>query len=156
MHKIGEQIPSLNIDNDIIIEELINARDTLRKMDQKFYKIFDLNPCPMAIGMLETGQLIDVNDAFLKISGFKKKTDLIGKITTEEDLGIIRKQDRQRIIDMLNSGDEVKNIFVKFKNIHGKKLIGLFTASIIELNDKKCLLTICQIVKKKCFWNFFF
>lgn len=159
MHNVDEEsliTSSSFIDKEVITRDLLETTEILRKIDDKFYKIFDLNPCPMAISDLKTNVLIDVNDAFVEIVGFKSKNEVIGKPTTEVGLKLIKQADKDRIINMLVNGNEVKNIFVNFRNCKGKKLTGLFSASFIELNDKDYLLTLCQVIKKKCIFNIFF
>ena len=55
-----------------------------------------------------------------------------------------------KFIKELKSKKEVKNISVSFKNMLNKKIKGLFSGTIIELNDKQCMLIICQIINSKC------
>jgi len=140
---------------DTVNSDIIYLNDTIRRIEDKFYKVFDLNPCPMAISKMDTDELVDVNESFIRILEIKSKYDVIGKITTENGINIIKKKDRNKILKILNNDNiDVKNVFIKFKNINGKNLKGLFTASIIELNSVKCLLTICQIINKKSIFNF--
>lgn len=143
-------------ENDVVIIGLIQLSNELRKIEEKFYKIFDLNPCLMAISKLDTCELVDVNDAFVEIVGLESKYDIIGKKTIEDGVDLLKKRDRDKIIELIKSGGNAKNILVKFKNYNGKKLKGLFSASIIKLDGIEYLLTICQIVNKRCILNFCF
>lgn len=129
--------------------------ENLRKIEEKFYKVFDLNPCPMAISKLDTGELIDVNEAFVNIVGLESKYEVIGRITTEEGIKILKKRDRDKIIKMIEKDGSAKNIFVKFRTYGGKVLRGLFSASTVELNNIKCLFTTCQIINKRSLIDYF-
>ena len=55
-----------------------------------------------------------------------------------------------KFIKELKSKKEVKNISVSFKNMLNKKIKGLFSGTIIELNGKQCMLIVCQIMNNKC------
>lgn len=146
-HNEEEIIPScIVIDSNDIKRELNYTSDELRIVEEKFYKIFDLNPCPMTIGDLKTGDIIDVNDAFLQSVGFKNKEDIIGKSTTK--LKIISDKNKSHIIREINKDGFLKNYFCEFKTINGKKKKGLFSGTIIKLKEKDCLMLICQVVTK--------
>mgnify|MGYP001389580805 CR=1 FL=1 len=150
---LGHEDIEMNLSSsNITIEniDILSLNENFRIIEETFYKVFDLNPCLMVIGKLETGELIDVNQAFIDIIGIQSKYDVIGKITTEEGLKILKKKDRDTIIRSIYDEGEVKNIFVKIKTPSNKKFRGLFSATIIEMNNIKCLLTICQIINKKC------
>lgn len=143
------------IDDNALKQDLRFLNEELRTVEDKFYKIFDLNPCPMAISKLGTAEIIDVNESFVKIVGLKSKYDVIGKLTTEEGVRIIKETDRKRVLKMVEENGFVKNIFIKFRTPSGKKYKGLFSATIIELNKIKCLFTICQIINKRCLIDYF-
>jgi PAS domain S-box-containing protein len=127
----------------------------LRLIEEKFYKIFNSNPLPMYISDLKSFNIIDVNDSFVKNMGIKNKENIIGKRVDDSGLKIIRKKDQDRVINDIITKGEIKNFLCRFKNANGKKLKGLFSGSLIELNDQKCLFLICQLVSKKCVFNIF-
>jgi hypothetical protein len=78
-HNIEKSFLSELVDLDIMENELL----LLRKMEDKFYKVFDLNPCPMAISDFETHKIIDVNEAFIKIIELDNKNEILGKDTCD-------------------------------------------------------------------------
>ena len=136
-----------------MVEEKMKLAEDLRLVEDKFYKIFDLNPCPMAINTWDDSIIVDVNNAFLEILGVENKKDIIGNVTTEKGLNIIKEKDKQYVISYIKKHGVIKNYLTTLRTINGKRLRGLFSGSIIVLNGQTCLLTICQIVKRRCLFN---
>jgi PAS domain-containing protein len=150
-----------NLENLLYVEhsgdierEFKNISVELRKIEDKFYKIFDMNPCPMAINEIEHNRIIDVNQAFIDAVGIKNKCELIGKSTI--DLQIIKEKDKTNVLNQLNKHGMFKDYITTFKTLKGKKIQGIFSGSVIELNGIKCLFTVCQIVNKKCLFKTYF
>jgi len=135
-------------------EQIKLLSDELRLAEDKFYKVFDLNPCPMAISDINENIIIDVNDAFVKVIGLTSKLEVIGKDITEKGLKIIKRKDKEVILKEISETNKFKNYFSIVKPLRGKKFKGLFSGSLIELNGRKCLFTICQVVNKQCFLDF--
>jgi PAS domain-containing protein len=147
-HKIEDTFETSDSEN--IGHEL----EILRKIEDKFYKVFDLNPCPMAICDYDTHKIIDVNDAFLKIMEFENKNEIIGQDTSDKKL--IDRELKYEMYSIIKKGDLFKNIIIQFQSKNGKKYKGLFSGSVIELNGRQCIFTICQIINRKCFYKVLF
>ena len=140
--------------NELILDKFdvvpFSLTNELREVEQKFYKIFDFNPNPMSINDMDTGNIIDVNQSFLDVMGFKCKYDVIGKTLDQKGFNLLEKRGKDKFIKELKNKKEVRNISMTFKNMLNKKIKGLFSGTIIELNDKQCMLIICQIINSKC------
>lgn len=132
-----------------IDKELNNTVNELRNIEEKIYKIFDLNPCPMSITDYDTGEMIDVNESFIKVTGFDKNDINKGK------LNIVREKDKKHVIKTIKENGEIKNYLCFFKTKKGKIKRGLFSGSLIKMKDKDCILLICQVINKKCIFNMF-
>jgi hypothetical protein len=151
----NEILEKIVVDNDVNECSSTLVKD-LRNNEEKFYKMFDFNPCPMSIHELSTGIIIDVNQSFLKTIGLKNRMDIIGKsVSNPGKFHLMEEKDQKLLIDKVKKEGIVKNIAIQFKNLSNKKLKGLFSGTYIELNDIKYLLVICQIIDKKCLLNYF-
>jgi PAS domain-containing protein len=138
-----------------ISNEFVNKSLELRRHEQNFYKIFDLNPCPMTLNRFDNNSIIDVNQAFLDVLGIPSKNDIIGKNTSEIGLGLIKEKDKKILFDKVKQVGEYKNYLFNFKNFKGQTLTGIVSGTIIKLNGEDCVLTICQVVDKKCLFRIF-
>lgn len=116
--------------------------------EEKFSKAFHTSSALMAISGFEDEVFIDVNDTFIKKTGYSKE-ELIGKSSIDlnlfEDLRI-----RERILDNLINNIQVREIEFNFKPKFGEPLTGLFSTERIYVGDKLCLLTlIIDITERK-------
>lgn len=146
-------LSEVSIDKDYIETQLNNTSDDLRIIEDKFYKIFDLNPCPMSITEIKTSTVIDVNDAFLSIMSIKDKSILIDKKLNK--FNFVKKRDEINILNKIYKDGSIKNYVCEFRTMNHKRKKGMFSGSIINLNNKKCLLLICQLVNKKSVFGIF-
>jgi PAS domain S-box-containing protein len=135
---------------EINVTDEYSPNNDLRNNEEKFYKMFDINPCPMSIHDLETGSIIDVNQSFLDIIGLKKRTDIIGK----DNFCIINDNDKKIFTQKVKNEGVAKNMPFFLKTSSNKKIKGLFSGTLLELNNIKYLLVICQVIDKKCLLNY--
>ena len=52
-----------------------------------------------------------------------------------------REQDRQYIVDELSNGHDVRSYEMHFRNKNGSRMFGLMSASILEVNGERCILS---------------
>lgn len=145
-HSENNDYESHILDNN----DVISTSESLRTVEYSFYTIFDLSPIPMSIGDLETSKIIDVNESFLKVVGFKDKSQVIGKVSTESGLRIVKSKDVNFVRKEIEEKGELKNYLCQFKTTHNNKLNGIFSGTIVELNHKKYLFLMCQVMSPGC------
>jgi PAS domain S-box-containing protein len=107
---------------------------------EKFQKLFDSNPAPMAISTLPGRRFMEVNNAFLSRLGFARD-EVIGK--TSEELSLF--QDREegaRIKDELQSRGRVAGKEVKVRTRGGELMEGLLSGEVIDNQGQKVFLTV--------------
>jgi PAS domain-containing protein len=147
----NEILDKIVMDNEVNEYSSTLVKD-LRNNEEKFYKMFDINPCPMSIHELKTGTIIDINQSFLKIIGLKNRIEIVGK---NEKFNILNDKDQKIFVEKVEKEGVVRNMPIQFKNLSNKKIKGLFSGTYVQLNDIKYLLVICQIIDKKCLLNYF-
>lgn len=95
----------------------------------------------MCISEVDTGKLIEVNDAYLKLFNYKEN-EVIGKTSVE--LGVLSKEARKLIFEwndqeLIKTG-HVENCEVPSKTSEGKAINILLSAKIIDPKEKPPLL----------------
>lgn len=123
-----------------VITDKKKQRDTLRKSEEKFHKIFNENPHGITLSTLRQGRYIEVNPAFLNQIG-RKREELIGK--TPMEIGLwVHPEERESARKMLNSTGRFKNREVTFRRKSGESYPCEWSAEIIKMNGTKCILSV--------------
>lgn len=123
------------------------AEEALRRSEEKFSKIFRSSPDWIAISALEDGRLIEVNDAFLRITGYARE-EVIGK--TSAELGLwVDLGERRRFVELLREKREIRNHEAKFRLKSGEVRIFLRSAELIELDGETCIINITRDITER-------
>src|SRR5258708_31357944 len=84
------------------------AEEALRRSERLFFKVFQENPDIVALSTLDEGRYVDVNEAFLKLSG-RPRNEVIGRTVFE--LGVWGNQDlRRRVMEKLRRDGRVQEV----------------------------------------------
>ncbi|MDZ8188189.1 MAG: PAS domain S-box protein [Nostoc sp. ChiSLP02] len=122
------------------ITERKQAEITLQNLAQKFAKAFSCSPDSITISTLIEGRFIEVNDSFVRLSGYERD-EAIGK--TSFDLNLwINASDRLKIIQELQTTGVIRNLELDFRQKSGKIITILLSAEIIDLDGNPCLLAV--------------
>lgn len=119
-----------------------NAEHALHQSEEKFRKVFMISPDSIVISRLDNGHIVLVNETFKKISGFSEK-EALGKNSLEFNIWE-NSDDRTRFIKELTETGFVENYETKFRMKNGRIHYGLISATIIELEDIKYILSIIR------------
>ena len=104
------------------------AEQTLRESEQKFSKLFHHSPVAMSVTFLKTNQIVDVNEAFLKLSGFSRK-EIVGKTSLElNSLG--NPKDREDFFRIFMQEGCVKEFEAVFFDNNNDTITGLLSAEV--------------------------
>ncbi|MBF0550312.1 MAG: PAS domain S-box protein [Deltaproteobacteria bacterium] len=129
---------------------MVNQRLLIENQDQgeKFSKAFRLAPYAITLTRLADGQIIEVNDGFVNLTGYTY-AEAIGKTTL--DLGLwAKEEDRVAFVDEFSKSNRVQGREFPFRTKSGEILICLLSAEIIMLNDQQCILSsINDITERK-------
>ncbi|MDD5350205.1 MAG: PAS domain S-box protein [Chthoniobacteraceae bacterium] len=128
----------------LAIKEDINERkrteEALRKSEEKFFKAFNTAPAVMAIFTLHEGRCIEINDAFVEISGYGRE-EAIGRTVLE--LGLIEHPaDLKRLIKKLIDDGSLRNEECQYRTKAGESLVGLISAELIDVEGVSCVISI--------------
>jgi len=115
--------------------------------EEKFSKVFQSSPAPMALTDLAGGKYVEVNEAFLALLGFTRD-EVVGRTATELNLFADPAQRAALLGRMKEQGylrDE--DVLVRVKS--GDLLQGVFAAEFVHLQEKTLLLTVMNDVTER-------
>lgn len=117
-------------------EEMI---EELRQSRERLAKAFRVSPNPIFISRLADGRYLEINDAFIRIIGFTKQ-EIIGHSSLE--LGILRAEDRQKILQSLEQDTIAENIPLVFFNKKREERHALLSADTFEHRGERFMIGI--------------
>lgn len=140
---------NLRIVNEQLKQEIAERKlieQELRLSEERFAIAFKASPAPMFINVFKSGQFIDVNESFLRVSGYSR--DEVVNHTAPE-LNIYSEWDNSRIVQKLREQGAVNNLELSFSTKSGKLRVGLYLAEIINLNGVQCVLSIVNDITER-------
>ena len=114
----------------------------LRNSEEKFKKAFLTSPDSITINRLDDGVYVSSNIGFTRIMGYLQD-EVAGK-TTEEIHIWEKKEDRNQFLAELKAKGIVENFITPFRAKSGKIVYGMISASVIELEGVKHILSIIR------------
>ena len=113
--------------------------DDIALQEEKFSRAFYSSPYAITITNLQESRVIEMNEGFLKISGYQA-SEVKGKTTI--DLQLWNKdEDRIWVVDEMRNKGKIYEKEFQFKKKSGELITGLFSAEIIKINDENCVLS---------------
>lgn len=119
-----------------------HANEALARSEEKFHKAFRSSPDWIVISTLEDGFYIDVNEAFLETTGYRRD-EVIGR--TSVALGIwADPEQRKEMVKILREQEKIRNLEAKFRMKSGEIRYVLWSAEVIDYGDEKCLIAVTR------------
>jgi PAS domain S-box-containing protein len=121
---------------------MVNGRlhREIHTQEEKFSKAFHSSPYSLTITRLSDGHFIEINDGFLKISGYGYD-EVIGKSSVDLNLWE-NDADRRSVVDELSRKQKVREAEYRFRKKTGETIIGLYSAEIIVIDDNPWILSV--------------
>jgi PAS domain S-box-containing protein len=114
----------------------------LRESEERFSKAFEASPVSLTITSLKTGQLLEVNETFTRVTGYTRD-EAVGRTTLE--LGLwINPEDRAIELAMVSGQGQVRLMKYRFRMKNGSEVIGLLSAERLEIGGVPCALTVIE------------
>ncbi len=111
-----------------------------QSLAQKFSKAFRCSPNAITISTLHEGRYVEVNDSFVRLSGYQRD-EAIGYTAFELNTWVNRR-DRLKLLKELQERGFVRNLEVEFRTKSGVIMTALLSAEIIDLDGVSCILAI--------------
>ncbi len=116
------------------------AEETLRESENRFASIFHTNPNPVSITSFEDGRFLEVNEAFLNLSGYSHQ-EVIGHTSLELN-NWVEPLEPVRLRTLLEEQGRVQNFESHFRQKSGDTVDVLLSAELIELFGQRCILMV--------------
>jgi two-component system cell cycle sensor histidine kinase/response regulator CckA len=124
-----------------------HAEEKLLVSEEKFSKAFHLGPDAVTITAIDDGRFLEVNDNFLRLSGFTRD-EIIGRSSVE--LGFwTNPKDRQHIVALLKRSGEARDLEVRMSIKSGEVRTVQMSAHTIELSGQPCMIAIIRDVTER-------
>ena len=129
------------------ITERKRAEEALRISEEKFSKAFLNSPEEIVISNIEDGEILEVNNTFMSLSGYTRE-DVVGKKARETNTWV-NPEERIETIKTLKEKGYVRNKECLFRTKSGKIRILLFSAEIIIIGNKPCMLSVTADITER-------
>jgi len=134
----GKFIGSFAVFTDITSRK--RSEEALRLSEEKFAKAFRSSPDAVTITTLKDGLFLDVNDSFLRITGYSREEAINH---TSIELGIWPSPEfRQAIMDQVMEKGGIKDVEVDFRIKSGEQHKIVYSAETFDLQGKPHIISI--------------
>ena len=133
-----------------VVEDItprIAAEHALRESEEKFAKAFDSSPHAQSIADLATGKFINVNDAFVALSGYTH-AEVVGQTALGLGFWKISAQ-REDIMRRLGAGESLRHLELTFFARGGREVFTLCSCERIELGGHPAVLTTIEDISAR-------
>jgi diguanylate cyclase (GGDEF)-like protein/PAS domain S-box-containing protein len=129
------------------LSQNIRDKEELRQSEEKFVKAFQTSPYAIAITRMADGKFIEINDAFIGLTGYSKE-EILATSSIEMNFWV-NKKDREEVVSILDQGKPVSGREFLFRTKNGEILTGLFASRPIKWANEPCLLSSIDDISKR-------
>ncbi len=118
-----------------------------QEAQQRFERLFRNNPALMAVSSLPDRAFTDVNDAFLKATGYSR-SEVVGRNAL--DLALFSNPEQQKtVVDTLQTTGRITDCELQIRCKDGKILDGLFSGEVITSQGRQYFLTVMIDISRR-------
>ncbi|MFZ5898210.1 MAG: MASE3 domain-containing protein [Bacillota bacterium] len=126
----------------VITRSVIYPYSALRSSEEQFYKAFRASPSLMTIASLEDGRLIEVNESWIRATGYSWE-EAIGRTPAELNIETAP-WDHVEIKSLLRKEGAIRNLEINIRTKSAEVRTVLLSAEILELDGRRCVLTVAN------------
>ena len=118
----------------------------LKASESRYRTVFQTSPDAVVISRIDDGTIVDVNQAFLDVTGHER-SEVIGRTTTQLCIWT-NSRDRLRVLDLLRSNQGYRDLEVKFKRKSAEVFWARLSASLTEVDGVACVLCFARDISE--------
>ncbi len=119
-----------SLNSDLLWLSMLCGMDIRKPSDDLFFRFFSMNPVPATITTIEEGIIVEVNDAFLKLSGYSRE-GILNQTAAQShlwpDLG-----QRAEILEKIRDKGSLQNVEVQYLDASGQTHDCLLFIEVID------------------------
>ncbi len=147
---LAQMVAELSYRNIRLAKALVErnrAEEALRESEEKFAKSFSATPSILTISTIAEGRYIEVNDAFLRVTGLLRE-EVIGRTSVELNIWETP-ETRASFLQTLQEEGKVRELEARFRSKCGELIIGLLSAEVIEIKGERFLLILLNDITER-------
>jgi len=117
-----------------------------KQLEEKFSAIFSASQDAITVTRKTTGEFVDVNAGFERITGYSRE-DVLGE--TSISLNLVDVSDRDQYLAEISEKGEVSNIELKFRSKNGEDIYGIYSAKTVTINDEDLIIAYCHDITER-------
>lgn len=143
------ELELLNSIADTVAEIITRKRteEQLSFSEERFAKSFYASPVPMFIATLINHKVIEVNNSFLDLTGYRQE-EVLGQSMFDLSL-YLNPENCAELVNLLEHGGVVDNREIWFSSKNGEARVGLLCIEPISLGNEQCLLGVLKDVTQR-------
>jgi PAS domain S-box-containing protein len=142
---MGQAVPEMNSENQIVgyvgtitdITDRKQAEEAAREAQERFNQIFHASPIPISLTRLEDGRYLEVNEAFLRVTGYTR-AEALGRTSLELNLWV-DVNDRTRMVQGIRQQGAVHNMEFTFRTKSGARREALMSVEPLEIAGESAI-----------------
>ncbi|HAF31004.1 MAG TPA: hypothetical protein DCG75_18355 [Bacteroidales bacterium] len=143
----NEKVSKLNDDLSESNARLKIINKQIELNERKFRMAFITSPDSININRMSDGLYVDINEGFTRLTGYTED-DVKGKTSTKLDIWVNTKE-RKKLVNGLKKDEHISNLEAQFRKKDGSISTALMSASIIEINGEKHILSITRDISER-------
>jgi len=118
-----------------------------RNAEEKFHKAFNANPEPITLATIPEGRYLDVNESFLRVTGYSRE-EVIGRTSTELKFWA-QPEERATFLKMVMRQGSVRDLEISFRTKSGEIRAAVDSAEIIDVAGQECAIAIFRDITER-------
>ncbi|HEV8197180.1 MAG TPA: ATP-binding protein [Gemmatimonadales bacterium] len=118
-----------------------------QRAEERFRSLFQLDPDGVMVTLIDSGEVIEVNDSAVDLTGFSRE-EMMGRSVLELRLWG-RLEQRQQVLEQVRRDTICRDVPVLMRRKDGRTMDIEYSGRLIEVDGKRCLLSILRDVDEQ-------